>query len=588
MKATPALEALGLEERLLRFLEREEADERRNHDESRALPVDHRVVDGDCIDGAELVRITRDGLVLKVDENASKFREGDPIALGDGLDFARAAPFVFGAYDAVLGELRLERDRWAKSDDTGLEAGKHYVLDRRPFGLRGRLRDVVRAGFAEPSIAAVLAGEHVLRRDEARFARATDALIAAGLDPSQVEAGAMAIATESVALVQGPPGTGKTRMLAEVLRVLTTAGCRIVLSAFTHRAVDTVLLALRRLDTSVPLFKVGNAGSAADELRAARVRLGPAHRLELPGRGGAVVAGTAFGLERMPTRVGFHYAVFDEAGQLPIPHAIAGMLLARRWIFVGDHRQLPPVVTGHHEDRIATRSVFEHLNERFGSAMLEHSYRMNDGVCDVVGRTFYAGRLRSADGAAARRMPFEPGGTFDSVLDPERSVVVARIDHLQPGNRSSEEAELCADLVAETVKRHGVAPKDICVIAPFRAQVRLVRNAIEKRGVVVDDLIVDTVERVQGQEREVVFVSLACGDPATLDRRSTFFFSPNRLNVALSRARTKAVLIGSSGVVRALPMDLEGLRAASIYKALWRSLPQVDLSAVYGPRVRPR
>ncbi len=579
---------IELEERLLRFLEREEADEQRSHDEPRALPVADRVIDGECIDAAELLEVTRDGVRLRIGENASKFRDGDPIALGDGLDFTRAAPFVYGAYDPLRGELRLERDRYSKGEDLRLDVGRSYVIDRRPLGLRGRLKEAVRSGFAEPAIHAVLAGEHEIRRDEARFGRAVEALRAVGLDPAQVEAGATAIATESLALVQGPPGTGKTRMLAEVLRLLVRAGCKIVLSAFTHRAVDNVLLALRRLDPTLLLFKVGNSGGGIDELRAARVRLCPAHRLELPSAQGAVVAGTPFALERMPPKVGFHYAVFDEAGQLPIPHAIAGMLLARRWVFVGDHRQLPPVVTGNHEDPLATRSVFEHLHQRFGSAMLDRSYRMNDGVCRVIGATFYDGRLHSAESAAPRRMAFAAGGTFDAILDPALAVVVARIDHLQPGNRSHEEAELCADLVAETVQRHGTSPREICVIAPFRAQVRLLRTAIERRGIDVGELIVDTVERVQGQEREVVFVSLACGDPSTLDRRSTFFFSPNRLNVALSRARTKAVLVASIGVVRALPMDPDGLRAASIYKALWNSLPQVDMTAVYGPRVRSR
>lgn len=577
-----------LQARLLRFLEREDVDERRSSDELRALPVGDRVVDGECIDDAVLVRAARDGIVLRVGENHSKFREGDAIALGDGLDFDAAIPLVYGRFDPVSGELRLERDRYARGDDPVLEPGRRYVVDRRSLGLRGRLRDCVKAGFAEPAIAAVLAGRGAVGRDDARFERARDALVIAGLDPAQVEAGASAMATHGLALVQGPPGTGKTRMLAEALCLLARAGCRIVLSAFTHRAVDNVLFAARRLDRALTLVKVGNAGTGADDLRAADVRLVPANRLELAANAGAIVAGTPFALERLPARVNFHFAVFDEAGQLPIPHAIAGMLLARRWIFVGDHHQLPPVVTADHADPAATRSVFEHLHAHYGAMLLDRSYRMNDGVCDVVGRTFYGGRLRSAPLAASRRMPFVPGGTFDAVLDPEQAVVLARVDHLQPGHRSGEEAELAGDLVSECVRRHGVPPHEIAVIAPFRAQVRLLRSALERRGIPIDRLVVDTVERIQGQEREVVVVSLAAGDPAALDRRGSFFFSPNRLNVALSRARTKAVIVASQGVFLALPMDPEGLRAASIYKTLARSLPQIDFSAVYGPRARVR
>jgi DNA replication ATP-dependent helicase Dna2 len=207
---------------------------------------------------------------------------------------------------------------------------------------------------------------------------------------------------------------------------------------------------------------------------------------------------------------------------------------------------------------------------------------MNDGVCDLVGRTFYQGRLHPAPAAAGRRMPFVPGGGLDEVLDPQRPVVIARVDHLQPGMRSLEEAALCADLVAELVRRHGIRPAEIAVIAPFRAQVRLIRSALQRVGLGDEELVVDTVERVQGQEREVILVSLAVGDPAATEGRGTFFFSRNRLNVALSRARSKAIVVGSVGAFRALPMDPDGLRAAATFKALFRELPQVDLTAVYG------
>ncbi|MCH7475494.1 MAG: hypothetical protein IIA27_12570 [Gemmatimonadetes bacterium] len=127
------------------------------------------------------------------------------------------------------------------------------------------------------------------------------------------------------------------------------------------------------------------------------------------------------------------------------------------------------------------------------------------------------------------------------------------------------------------------APADIAIIAPFRAQVRMLRSALQKKGLPAgDQLTVDTVERMQGQEREVVVLSLAVGDPDTLNTRTSFFFSTNRLNVAMSRARSKMVLVGSRGAFQGLPMDPEGLRAASLFKRLFRTLPQVDLTKVYG------
>ena len=182
-----------------------------------------------------------------------------------------------------------------------------------------------------------------------------------------------------------------------------------------------------------------------------------------------------------------------------------------------------------------------------------------------------------------------PGGAsksrkerLDDVLDPAHPVIWLRLDHRQPGQRSIEEANAVADLVEDLVRRHGVPPAEIAVIAPFRAQVRLLRTAIHHKQLPdIEELIVDTVERIQGQEREVVLVSLTAGDPRETSGRGAFHLSTNRLNVALSRARTKAVLVASSHAFRALPHDTEGLRQASCCKDLRDRLSAVDLSRVY-------
>lgn len=573
---------LTLEQRLLRFLAREERDEERVSRELRAQPVELRVLEGECIEGAVYRELRGGDFVFDVPDNSSKFRAGDPLVVGDGLDLEGAVPLSYRSYDPRTGELVCGLDPFRRDVEPELEGGVSYVLDRRPLGLRGRLRDAVGAAFADPLLASVLDGSHVVRRDEQRFARAAERLAGTALNEAQQQAGAAAIATESLALIQGPPGTGKTRLLATVAEALCGRTCRIALCAFTHRAVDNALLAIRRIAPDLPIFKLSSSSSdGRARLRAARVQMVDARRARFPERG-CVVAGTCFQLAKLHERERFHYAMFDEAGQLPIPHALPGMLRAHRWLFFGDHQQLPPVVTTAHADRGAAVSVFEHLHDLFGSTLLDTSYRMNDGVCRVISDTFYGGRLRAAPAAAERRLPFRAGGRLDEVLDPERPVVWLRLDHCQPGQRSTEEANAVADLVEDLVRRHGVPPAEIAVIAPFRAQVRLLRTAIDQKGLPKsDELTCDTVERIQGQEREVVLLSLATGDPATSRHRGAFHLSLNRLNVALSRARTKAVLIGSSHAFRALPADGEGLRMASRCKELRDRMVAVDLTRLY-------
>lgn len=573
---------LSLEQRLLRFLVREERDEQRTSRELRAQPVDLRVINGECIRDARYIGEFKGAFRFAVADNTSKFRPGDTVVVGDGIDLAGGVALACGEYDASRGELSVQRDPFQRDVAIDLEPGVDYVIDRRPLGLQGRLRDAVRAAFAWPHLVSVLAGDHEPKSDDGRLARARERLAQSGLNESQVEAGAAAVATESLALVQGPPGTGKTRLLAQLATLMVRHGCRIAVCAFTHRAVDNALLAIRQLAPEIDVVKLDSPSTEGRErLREAGISLGDARRVSLP-RKNVIVGSTCYQLAKLPDREQFHYTVFDEAGQLPIPHALPGMLRSQRWLFFGDHRQLSPVVTTQSADPLAASSVFEYLHERYGSHLLDTSYRLNDGVCSVISESFYGGKLKSAESAASRRMPFVAGGRLDDVLDPEVAVVWARVDHRQPGQRSHEEANACADLVEDIVQQHGVPPEEVAVIAPFRAQVRQVRSAIQQKSLPgAERLTIDTVERIQGQEREVVIVSLTAGDPDSASARSAFHLSINRLNVALSRARTKAVLVASSHAFLALPHDAAGMRMASLCKGLRDRLPVVDLTPVY-------
>ncbi len=576
---------LTLEQRLLRYLAREQDSERHQRRELRSQPVDLRVLEGDCIHDA--VYVGRDGTAHAFDcrENGSKFRTGDKVCVGDGHDLDAGKPLNYRSYDARTGRLLLELDPYQKAAVVEFEVGRAYVVDRREQEGRGTLGSAVREAFDHEWTRAALEGRRAPQFDEARRERARAALLARGLNPAQVEAGAAAIATDGFVLVQGPPGTGKTKLLAEVIAALCSKGCRIALSAFTHNAVDNALLAIRRVAPDLDLVKIGgDTGGVAEsraELLRARVKLGDARRMYLP-QERAVVAGTCFQFAKLPAEARFHYTVIDEAGQMPIPHALPPMLRSQRWLFFGDHLQLPPVAQAEHKDRDAADSIFGLLHARYGGHMLDVTYRMNDGVCGLVSETYYGGRLRPDPASAARRLPFVSGGMLDEALNPSHPVVWLRVDHRQPGSRSHEEARAVADLVAELVRRHGVPTREIAVIAPFRSQVQALRAAIATKELpAIEDLVCDTVDRIQGQEREAVILSLTAGDPDESRGRGAFHLNENRLNVALSRARTKVVVVASKHTFDAVPEDIDALRTASRCRELRDRMAMVDMTRLY-------
>lgn len=576
---------LSFEQRLLRFLQREEAGERHSQNEQLAQPIDERVLEGECIRGARYLRNEGGEWLFECAECRAKFKSGDPVQVGDGHDFDDVVSMSFGGHDAVEGLLRLRADRYRKGAEVAFVPGADYVIDRRPLDPGNRLGDVVQAAFADERLRATLEGRLARSCDDGRRQRALASLEGRGLNEAQLQAGVAAIATEDFALVQGPPGTGKTKLLAEALAALLERGCRIGLCAFTHRALDNALGAIRKAAPTAPLFKLGNASTrdaaASDELRSLGVRSVDPQRGTLP-QGGAVIAGTAFQFVKLPDSVRFHYVVFDEAGQLPIPHALAGMQRSGRWMFFGDHMQLPPVIKAEHRDVEASDSIFGCLHRHYGGLMLDQTYRMNEGVCQLVSDSYYGGRLRSAGEAVGRTMPFVPGGRLDEALDPQKPVVWLRVDHRQPGTRSHEEANAVGDLVADLVRQHGVPPKEIAVIAPFRAQVSLLGSVLDRKELPGrSQIVVDTVESIQGQEREVVILSLTAGDPEQVRGQGAFHLNERRLNVALSRARTKAVLVASAHTFEAVPMDLEALRAASRCRELRDRMAMVDVTRLY-------
>ena len=169
---------------------------------------------------------------------------------------------------------------------------------------------------------------------------------------------------------------------------------------------------------------------------------------------------------------------------------------------------------------------------------------------------------RPSESAAARRLELRDGGRFRAALDPQRPCVLVEVDHRGAGIRSRREAVLAAELLLRLMIHHRIEPGELAAIAPFRAQVMAIRDEMERRAAARAFRpkggfpLVETVERIQGREREAVVVSLASSDPDWLAGQSEFYFLPNRLNVALTRARSKCIVLASPLAFDARPRTL--------------------------------
>ncbi|WP_436902278.1 AAA domain-containing protein [Halovenus halobia] len=359
-------------------------------------------------------------------------------------------------------------------------------------------------------------------------------------NPAQDEAVRQALGAEDFSLIHGPPGTGKTYTLATLVEELLDRGERVLVSAFTNRAVDNALEALEQQGIT-DIVRVGTESGVREDMQQYRLDQSGdpaacAARLE---DADVVAATTATCGSRALRTQSFDVAVVDEAGQLTEPASLAAVALSERFVLVGDHHQLPPVVQS---DADLDRSLFQRLAETYPEAgtMLDQQYRMSQRIQAFPSREFYDGKLRPATGeVAAQRIDDLPDVSLSALPEHLRdSVTFIDPDGGQQGNTNPEEAKTVVETVG-SFRQAGVPADDIGVIAPFRAQVAEIGQRLPP-GVTVD-----TVDRFQGSSKQVIIVSFV----ATGSLDGPIFEDYRRINVALTRAKKSLVLIGDAGAL---------------------------------------
>ncbi|QLH79053.1 AAA family ATPase [Halosimplex rubrum] len=469
----------------------------------------------------------------------SKIREGDLVLASDGDPIAgeaelarveRLGPEVVVTADEPVELHRLDVYPSELSTDRMLTALHDAVLTQSP-----EEKDVL-FGRREPDFSAV----------EETFVPNNDA---------QDEAVSLAVGCEDCALIHGPPGTGKTYTLAHIVQALVKDGERVLLSAFTNRAVDNALEAL--VDQGFDDFvRVGTESGVRDDMQEYRLeRAGdPDERVAELRDAQVVAATTATCGSRIMREQAFDAAVVDEAGQLTEPGTLAATNLAERFVLVGDHQQLPPVVQADEPEpsdlptdedgnpapgATLSRSLFQRLIERYpdASVMLDRQYRMAQRIQAFASREFYGGQLRPATGEVAGQH-LRQLDVVDVDALPERlsdQVAFVDPDGRAEGNTNPIEAETIAETVA-AYREAGVPAEEIGVIAPFRAQVAEIGKHVP------DAVAVDTVDRFQGSSKEVIVISFV----ATGSLDSPIFEDYRRINVALTRAKKALVLVGDA------------------------------------------
>ena len=360
------------------------------------------------------------------------------------------------------------------------------------------------------------------------------------------ELATMALALDSSVLpIQGPPGTGKTFRGARMIVRALSEGRRVGITAPSHAAIQNLLAEVEDC-ASVEgvafdgIYKGsdyesehGFVATTADNAAVTR-----AHHL---------VAGTAWLFARREHRDAFSLLFVDEAGQYALADAAAAGLSTRSLVLLGDPRQLPQVTQAAHP-AASGASVLEHLLDGRATipsgrgVLLTETWRLHPDVCAFVSERSYEGKLRSRAACAGRQVRASGALTGAGL----RAVSVAHENRSQVAPEEADAiARMCRDLLDDGVMTNDrgaercLEPRDILVVAPYNLAVHAIRQRLPV------GVRVGTVDRFQGQEAPVVFFAMTCSSSDDVPRGLDFLFSPNRLNVAISRAQCLAVLVYS-------------------------------------------
>lgn len=368
--------------------------------------------------------------------------------------------------------------------------------------------------------------------------------------------------------VHGPPGTGKTHTAARVIQHLVTQHrWRVGVVAQSHATVENLLdcvidagldphrLAKKRYDHQAPRWQEIDGGAYA------------AFLADTPG---CVIGGTAWDFanaNRIPPG-SLDLLVIDEAGQFCLANTIAVAPAAANLLLLGDPQQLPQVSQGTHPEPVDTSALDWLVDGRRTlpderGYFLDLSYRMHPAVCAAVSALSYEGRLRSHECTAARHLDGHRPG-----------VQLLSVEHQGNSTESPEEADAIAGeigrlLGAPWTDEHGrraLTAADVLVLAPYNAQVALLRRRLSSAG--LGGVRVGTVDKFQGGQAPVVFISMTVSSMDVVPRGISFLLNRNRLNVAVSRAQYAAVIVRSPSLTEYLPATPAGLIDLGAFLAL--------------------
>ncbi len=377
--------------------------------------------------------------------------------------------------------------------------------------------------------------------------------------------------------IQGPPGCGKTYVATHTIVDLLRQGKRIGIASNSHKAIEHLLEKVAdhaaATGTALRAVKIGGAKPKSGEVFQFGVSYcGTAGQFfsKVDAQKYNLVAGTAWCFSHEGANGAFDYLFIDEAGQVCLANVVGMSRSATNLILLGDQMQLEQPVEGTHPGESGKSSLEYFLQdhatvpENLG-IFLGTTYRMHPDVCQVISSAVYESRIVPHPGTAQQvlRIPSAVSGRIGKVS----GIVWVPVEHSGNTQASDQEVQKIDAIVKDLLLCHytdkdgqtkPITLNDILIVAPYNMQVRKIASCISGAQVA-------SIDKFQGREAPVVILSMCASDAGSSPRGMDFLFSMSRLNVAISRAKTIAFVVGNPNLTKTACTSLKQMRLLNFF-----------------------
>lgn len=517
--------------------------------------------------------LSQDKNIFSNDVSVSSFRVGDTAILYPTVNPDELHPLksqILKCYVVEVGVDKIEVSLINKQINKNyFKTSQFWALDRdfRETGFKQLLNMLYEFVKSEKEVTDLVLGlKRPLFDDKIEISKSD-------LDDAQYENVKNAVRAKNYYLIQGPPGTGKTsKVLVEIVKNLASPENNVMVVAYTNRAVDEICEKLISLDIKCIRLGKGDKSYYWSEL-SSRLKLDELNNVVQNNYVFVSTISTFSNNLNILRFKKFETLIIDEASQVLEPQIIGFLKYFKKWIFIGDENQLPAVVLQSIEDskcddknlkelslnnfreslfyRLKKNAIKKSWDDCYGT--LKYQYRMHKDIAEFPKIHFYNNIIQESNETQREGKSIFSNiddHPFNCLFTKSRIVFIpSKIDlNLKINN---EEAKLVANIVkyiANVYQERFDPFKTVGVITPFRAQIANIRNYLDSR---FKDITIDTVERFQGSERNIIIVSFALKSTAQLTNIQSINEEgvDRKLNVAITRAKDHLILIGSEDVL---------------------------------------